>query len=51
MAKQSAENQRLQAAMQAATIDASKNDQLKDKRIQHLERKVIYTVRSSNFQH
>jgi polyhydroxyalkanoate synthesis regulator phasin len=36
-----AENQRLQAAMQAATIVASKDAQSKDKRIHHLERKVI----------
>jgi hypothetical protein len=34
----------LHAAMQAAALDASKDAQLKDKRIQHLERKVIDTL-------
>lgn len=40
MAKKNEETQRLQAALQAATRDASKDAQSKDKRIQHLERKV-----------
>ncbi|KAJ5780471.1 hypothetical protein N7457_005631 [Penicillium paradoxum] len=40
MAKQEAEKRGLQAAMQAAALDASKDAQSKDKRIQHLERKV-----------
>lgn len=40
MAKQDTEKRRLQAAMQAAALDASKDAQAKDKRVQHLERKV-----------
>ncbi|CAG8898917.1 unnamed protein product [Penicillium egyptiacum] len=40
IAKHETENRRLRTAMQAAALDASKDAQLKDKRIQHLERKV-----------
>ncbi|KAL2706106.1 hypothetical protein AAEP93_001356 [Penicillium crustosum] len=40
MAKHETENRRLQATMQAAALDASRDAQLKDKRIHHLERKV-----------
>ncbi|KAK4865430.1 hypothetical protein LT330_009541 [Penicillium expansum] len=39
-AKYETENRRLHAAMQAAALDASRDAQLKDKRIHHLERKV-----------
>jgi hypothetical protein len=39
--KQTAETQRLQAAMQAASHNAANDAQSKLKRIQHLERKVI----------
>ncbi|CAI7625521.1 unnamed protein product [Penicillium discolor] len=38
--KHETENRRLNAAMQAAALDASRNAQSKDKRIHHLERKV-----------
>jgi hypothetical protein len=41
MVKQKEEIRQLQEAMHAATLDASKTSQLKDKRIAHLERKVI----------
>lgn len=44
MAKHETENRRLQAAMQAAALDASRDAQLKDKRIHHLERKVTNTT-------
>jgi hypothetical protein len=44
IAKHETDNRRLHAAMQAAALDASKDAQLKDKRIQHLERKVIDTT-------
>ncbi|EKV18968.1 Chromosome segregation ATPase-like protein [Penicillium digitatum] len=40
IAKHGTENRRLHAAMQAAALDASRDAQSKDKRIQHLERKV-----------
>ncbi|CAI7578204.1 unnamed protein product [Penicillium glandicola] len=40
MVKHETENRRLHAAMQAAALDASRDAQTKDKRIQHLERKV-----------
>ena len=40
ISKQKAENQRLQADMQAAALEAANNAQSKDKRIHHLERKV-----------
>ncbi|KGO75270.1 hypothetical protein PITC_001340 [Penicillium italicum] len=40
IAKRETENRRLHAAMQAAALDASREVQMKDKRIQHLERKV-----------
>lgn len=40
IAKHETENRRLHAAMQAAALDASRDAQSKDKRIQHLERKV-----------
>ncbi|KAJ5800931.1 uncharacterized protein N7518_002999 [Penicillium psychrosexuale] len=40
IAKHETENRRLHAAMQAAALDASRDVQSKDKRIQHLERKV-----------
>ncbi|KAJ6009346.1 hypothetical protein N7522_004362 [Penicillium canescens] len=39
-AKQEEEIRQLQAAMHAATLDASKNAQSKDKRILHLEKKI-----------
>lgn len=41
IAKHETENRRLHAAMQAAALGASRDAQSKDKRIQHLERKVI----------
>lgn len=41
MAKQEEEIRQLQAAMHAATLDASKSARSKDKRILHLEKKVI----------
>jgi predicted RecB family nuclease len=41
MAKQEDEIRQLQAAMHAAILDASKDAQSKDKRILHLEKKVI----------
>lgn len=44
VAKHETENRRLHAAMQAAALDASRDAQSKDKRIQHLERKVINTT-------
>ncbi|KAF4771708.1 hypothetical protein HAV15_004556 [Penicillium sp. str.  len=40
IAKHETENRRLNAAMQAAALDASRDAQSKDKRIHHLERKV-----------
>ncbi|KAJ5154576.1 uncharacterized protein N7500_010015 [Penicillium coprophilum] len=40
IAKHETENRRLQATMQAAALDASRDVQSKDKRINHLERKV-----------
>ncbi|KAJ5428336.1 hypothetical protein N7445_009790 [Penicillium cf. griseofulvum] len=40
IAKHETENRRLHTAMQAAALDASRDAQSKDKRIQHLERKV-----------
>ncbi|KAJ5520103.1 hypothetical protein N7463_000556 [Penicillium fimorum] len=40
MEKYDTENRRLHAAMQAATLNASRDMQSKDKRIHHLERKV-----------
>lgn len=44
IAKHETENRRLHAAMQAAVLDASRDAQSKDKRIQHLERKVTNTT-------
>ncbi|CAG7964363.1 unnamed protein product [Penicillium nalgiovense] len=40
IAKHETDSRRLHAAMQAAALDASRDAQSKDKRIQHLERKV-----------
>ncbi|KAJ5306293.1 hypothetical protein N7508_005308 [Penicillium antarcticum] len=40
MTKQEDQIRQLQAAMHAATLDASRNTQLKDKRIAHLEKKI-----------